>query len=811
MGAKSSGFSEAENWFRGKGWNSFLFQRECWQHITAGKHGLLNAPTGSGKTFAVFLGFLLYSRMMPSEKSGIRLIWITPLRALSADIAAAMKEACATLAPEFRVAVRNGDSSAAERKAIKNKPPDILVTTPESLHLMLASRDTAKTFGALQMIVVDEWHELMGSKRGVQVELALSRIKSIQPKLLIWGISATIGNLQQALDVLTGFSANAKMVVADIKKLPEIIPVIPDEIERFPWAGHLGITMIDRVLEVIRNSESTLVFTNTRSQAEIWYRELLEAEPDLAGAIAMHHGSISREMRIWVEDALHKGLLKAVVCTSSLDLGVDFRPVDSIIQVGSPKGVARFLQRAGRSGHSLGKKSRIWFLPSHALELVECAALQEAVRQSWVEPRRPLVLCYDVLVQFMVTLAVSDGFQPDELFLEIKRTHCFANMSRSDFDRLVDFISTGGDALKAYPDYSRVETEADGTMRVNSRRIAMRHRMHIGTIVSDPMMQVKYRKGVTLGQVEEWFVSRLKPGDVFWFSGKALKLIHIRDMQVVVEKSNDKKGVVPQWMGGRLPMSTELSVAIRQKLEEVHRAEARDPELMALQPLFEVQKQRSIIPDANTFLIEILNSRDGYHVFFYPFEGRFVHEGLAALLSWRIARLSPISFSIAMNDYGFELLSDQPIPLTEALEEGLLQLEGLEEDIERSVNFAELGKRMFRDIASISGLVFQGYPGKQVAARHLQNSSALMFEVFKKYDPENLLLHQAYQEVRSNQLEQERLTNALHRISGQKVCIVELERPSPFSFPILVDRLRGTVSSETLEDRIRKMQLKLEK
>jgi len=811
MGEESSGISAANQWFSQKGWSSFLFQQECWNHILAGRQGLLNAPTGSGKTLAIFLGFLLRSRLKSKPEKGLKLIWVTPLRALSADIAAAMTEACTTLMPEFRVAVRTGDTGSAERARIKNNPPDVLVTTPESLHLLLASKNTAQTFKCLDMIVVDEWHELLGSKRGVQIELALSRIKSLRPELLVWGISATIGNLPQAADVLLGKRHQACMVQADFQKLPEVIPVIPAEIERFPWAGHLGILMIDRVLEVIHSSESTLVFTNTRSQAEIWYRELLEADPGLAGLIAMHHGSISRDLRTWVEEALHKGQLKAVVCTSSLDLGVDFRPVDSIVQIGSPKGVARFLQRAGRSGHQPEKKSRIWFLPTHTLELIECAALRTAIEEAAIESRRPYINSFDVLVQFLVTLAVSDGFFPDQIFEEIRNTHCFSGISRDEFNRLLDFISTGGEALRAYPDFSRVKAGEDGLWKVTSTRTAMRHRMHIGTIVSDPMLTVKFKRGGSLGHVEEWFVSRLKPGDVFWFGGRPLKLIHIRDMQVIVEKSTDKKGIVPQWMGGRLPLSTELSGGIRRKLDDVHAGKERDEELIALRPLFEVQKQRSLVPSTKQFLIETLTSRDGYHVFFYPFEGRFVHEGLAALFSWRISRLTPITFSIAMNDYGFELLSDQPIPLTEALEEGLMLSSNLDSDIEQSVNFTELGKRIFRDIAAISGLVFQGYPGKQAGAKQLQNSSALMFEVFRKYDPENLLLKQAFDEVSNNQLERERLATALNRINSQELVLVQLDKPSPFAFPILVDRLRGTVSSETLEDRIRKMQVQLEK
>lgn len=806
----SSRYSEVKKWFARKNWNSFAFQEECWKAILNNQQGLLNAPTGSGKTYALFIGFLLRSKSMKQSK-GLKVIWITPLRALSADIAQAMKEAVTELDSSWTVAVRTGDTSPAERAKIKRNPPDVLVTTPESLHLMLASKDTKTLFRELDAIVIDEWHELASSKRGVQVQLALSRLRGLRKNLMTWGISATIGNLQEAASVLFGVNQTFEIIKAEIKKTPEIIPVIPDEIEKFPWAGHLGLNLLPQALEVIRKSESTLVFTNTRSQAEIWYREILEASPDLAGSIAMHHGSISKDLRVWVENALHEGLLKLVVCTSSLDLGVDFRPVDSIIQIGGPKGVARFLQRAGRSGHRPDAKSRIWFLPTHALELVECAALREAILKDEMEDRKPLEMSFDVLVQYLVTLAVGDGFYEEEAYQEITSTHCYKCLSRKDWSWMLDFISSGGEALKAYPEYSRVEVNEEGKWYVTNRKTAMRHRMHIGTIVGDQMLSVSFKTGGRIGHVEETFIAKLNPGDVFWFGGRALELVYVRDMKVVVKKSKSKKGIVPQWMGGRMSFSSELSAGIRRKLGEVYRNEAKDKELLCLEPLFDLQSRRSVIPHEKQLLIEELNTRDGNHIFFYPFEGRAVHEGLASLLAWRLAQLTPLSFSIAINDYGFELLCDQPIPLREALEEDLFSLENLETDIERSINASEIAQRMFRDIASISGLVFQGFPGKLIGSKHLQNSSRLMFDVFSQYDSNNLLLKQAYQEVYRSQLDILRLKDVLQRVNKNEVTLVQLDKPSPFSFPIMVDRLRGTVSTETIEDRIKKMRVMLEK
>lgn len=794
----------ARNWFTSRNWEVFSFQQACWEAILAGQSGMLNAPTGSGKTYAVWLGML---ERNPNPPKGLRVLWITPLRALSRDITEALQQAATQLNTTWTVALRTGDTDTKTRAALQRKPPTALVTTPESLQLMLASKQYAHFFSTLDAVVVDEWHELMSTKRGVQMELALSRLRSLNPQLLTWGISATIGNLTQAMDVLLGPGKPGRLIRAGTQRFPEIRTVFPDEVERLPWAGHLGIHLLPKVLEVIAQHKSTLLFTNTRSQAEIWYRELLEAEPSLAGCMAMHHGSIDRELRSWVEDALHSGILKVVVCTSSLDLGVDFRPVDNIIQIGSPKGVARFLQRAGRSGHRPGQISRIWFVPTHALELIELSAIREALNLEQVEPREPITLAMDVLVQYLVTLAVSDGFKPDALIHEIRSTHAFSELSEAQWNWALQFISTGGQALQAYPDFCKVVPDEHGNWVVKDKRTALRHRLHIGTIVSDPMLTVKYQAGGRIGTVEEWFVAKLKPGDVFWFGGKVLELVQVRDLQVQVKRSNKKQGQVPQWMGGRMPLSSQLSDLIRAEMGKVSSTPTGllSAELQSLEPVFELQSARSLLPGPSTLLIEAFETRDGHHLFVYPFEGRLAHEGLAALIGYRIGKMSPISFSYAMNDYGFELLSDQPIPIEEALELDLFRLQGLDADLEQSLNASELARRRFREIAAISGLVFQGFPGKPVGIKGLQSSSRLLFDVLEEYDAQNELRHQAFREVFVNQLEIGRIRAALERIQHQSI---ELRRPNgftPLAFPIMADRLRERISTESIEDRIRKL------
>lgn len=798
----------AAQWFKHKGWKPFPFQRAAWKAIAEGRSGLLNVPTGSGKTYALWFGILQsYYKVARDKKapSQLHCLWITPLRALSKEILLATQQVSNDLGLDYRIALRTGDTTSAERARQKKKSPQALVTTPESVHLMLASKDYEKTFAGLEFIVVDEWHELLGSKRGVQIELALSRLKAMNPNLKVWGISATIGNIEEAKHILLGNKQeHAVTVTAEINKKLQIETVFPDSVESYSWVGHLGIQLLPKVIPIIESNQSTLVFVNVRSQAEIWYQKLIEAAPQLAGQVALHHGSLSDTVRKWVEEKLHKGELKAVICTSSLDLGVDFRPVDTVVQVGSAKGIARFLQRAGRSGHHPGALSKIYFVPTNSLEIIEGSALKYAIKHKLLEQRIPYVRSFDVLIQYMVTLAVSDGFRPDQLYDELITTHCFKSMTREEFNWCLDFIITGGASLGAYDEYHKVVMQ-DGVCRVIDRGTATRHRLSIGTIVSDSMMQVKFMSGKKLGVIEEWFISKLKPGDIFWFAGKNLELAMVKDMAALVRRGYRKKGITPAWLGGRMPLSSQLSRSIRMQLDEYKHHHIQYEELERLAPLLDLQAQVSYLPAKDELLIEQFKRREGYHTFFYPFEGRFVHEGMAAIMAQRIGALQPITFSIAMNDYGFELLSDQPIDIQQVLDNNLFTPEHLYEDALGSMNATEAAKRRFRDIASIAGLVFTGYPGKEKKTRHLQASSQLFFKVFEDYEKDNLLLRQAYDEVLDFQLEITRMQQAFERISSHKVVVTHPDKPTPFSFPILVDSLRERFSNEDIKTRIDKI------
>ena len=812
----------ATSWFKDQGWKPFAFQQETWNAFLEGKNGLLNAPTGSGKTYALWVAFVLdYIKNNPDyktkHKSGLKAIWITPLRALSVEIAQAAQRFADGLETQLTVGIRTGDTPQAERAKQKKKMPDLLVTTPESLQLLLTSKGYDKVFKNTTAIVIDEWHELLGSKRGVQVELGLSRLKTIAPQLRIWGVSATIGNLNQAREVLLGPESeafkNSALIKANLGKTYKVESIIPETMEKFPWRGHMGLHLLEEVVPIINNSKTTLLFTNTRAQCELWFQKLMHKHPEFAGEMAMHHGSINKETRLWVEEAIRNESLKAVICTSSLDLGVDFAPVESIIQIGGPKGVARFLQRAGRSGHQPGKESVIYFLPTHAIELIEASALGKAAINQVVEDRIPYLLSFDVLIQYLTTLAVSDGFDPAEIYQEVKQTFCFQAMSDEQWRWILNFITKGSQSLQAYDEYKKIEIEEDGKFKVNSRSVAMRHRLQIGTIVGDAALQVKYLKGGYIGTVEEWFISKLKPGDVFTFAGRNLELYRIKGMQVLVKKAKTKKQArVVSWMGGRLTLSAQMSELLREELYSANLPfEQQTRELQALKDIFARQRVESIVPTDDQFLIETFKSREGYHHIFYPFEGRFVHEALGSLLAYRISLLSPITFSIAFNDYGFEILSDQQIDMQQVLDHDLFTSAYIFEVLQKSLNSTEMARRKFRDIAVISGMVFTGFPGKIIKNKHLQSNSQLLFEVFRDYEPENLLFQQAYRETFEHQLEEGRLRIALERIEQQEIVVKNCKKATPFSFPIITDRLREKLSSEKLEDRIKNMLKYLDK
>mgnify|MGYP003497905327 FL=1 len=814
----------ARHWFTARGWKPFVFQKQVWAAIKNGQSGLLHASTGAGKTYAVWLGALdrFAHSTRPDDKPRKRkplaepltVLWITPMRALAADTARALEAPLHDLQIPWSIGLRTGDTSSSERARQSRRLPSALITTPESLTLMLARADAFTALSTLRMVVVDEWHELLGNKRGVQLQLALARLRRWHPGLIVWGVSATLGNQAHAEQVLIPQGGGIS-VQGQTSKALQVDTLLPPALERFPWAGHIGLKMLPAVVAELESSPGSLVFTNTRAQSEIWFLALLEARPDWAGLIALHHSSLSRDTRDWVERALKDGQLKAVVCTSSLDLGVDFLPVERVLQIGSAKGVARLMQRAGRSGHAPGRVSRVTLVPTHSLELIEAAAAQDAVAQRRIEPRESPHKPLDVLVQHLVSMALGGGFLPDELYEEVCQAWAYRDLTPQDWTWALAFVRHGGLSLTAYPDYRRVEPDEYGVWRVPDARLARRHRMGIGTIVSDASIQLKFWSkgggGKQLGSVEEGFIARLRPGDGFLFAGRLLELVRVENMTAYVKRSATKKAAVPRWNGGRMPLSNELAHAVVARFSAADQGTFIGPEMQALRPLLEVQKRWSGLPTETCLLAEVLKSREGWHLFLYPFAGRQVHLGLASLLAWRVSQRLPVTFSIAVNDYGLELLSATCVDWSTHLDPQLLSPDALLKDVLASLNAGELALRRFREIARIAGLVFAGYPGAPKSTRQVQASSGLFFEVFKQYDAGNLLLAQAGEEVLREELDIHRLEQTLARLNRLQLDLHFVKRPTPLGFPLLVERMRESMSSEKLADRIRRMVSDLEK
>jgi ATP-dependent helicase Lhr and Lhr-like helicase len=809
IGAPDSPPSRAAAWLAARGWQPFDFQREVWNAIAQGRSGMLHATTGSGKTYAVWLGILeqLLAAHPSHSAQPLRALWLTPMRALASDTTRALTEPLRDLAPGWSIGQRTGDTPSAERARQDRRFPTVLVTTPESLSLMLTRENSREELANIGCVVVDEWHELIGSKRGVQTQLALARLWRLNPKLVAWGLSATLGNLQEAMAVLcnagTAYGAPAPALVRGrIDKTLVIDTLIPPDPGKYSWAGHLGARMQQPVVDEIARSGTTLVFTNVRSQAEIWYQLLLESRPDWAGQIALHHGSIEKATREWVEQGLKEGTLRAVVATSSLDLGVDFLPVERVLQIGSAKGVARMMQRAGRSGHAPGRSSRVTLVPTNTMEIIEAAAARRAAQSGRVEERESPDKPLDVLVQHIVTIALGGGFVADELFSEVRTAWAYRSLTREQFDWAMAFCERGGQSLAAYPDYHRIVLGEDGRYHVRDRAIAKRHRLGIGTIVSDAAMQVKYMSGANIGTIEEGFIARLREGDCFFFAGKLLEFIRVRDMAAYVRKATRRKGTVPTWQGSKMALSTELGDAVLEMMQRAAQGDFFEPELEAARPMLQTQARLSRIPTPDSVLVETYRSREGWHVYIYPFAGRHVHLGLASLLAWRLARDKPNTFSMSVNDYGFELVSVEEFDLAPIEDGSVFSTANLLQDVLASLNSTELAQRRFREIARVAGLVFSGYPGQPKSARQLQASSSLFFEVFRKYDQGNLLLGQAENEVLSQELEISRLRATLTRLSRKTLQLVHLKHPSPMSLPLMVERFREQLTTEQLSARL---------
>ena len=802
-------------WFKSRGWKPLPFQRALWRHYLQGESGLLHTPTGSGKTLGAIGGPLLEALARPLDPSrkknatrNLTVLWVTPLKALASDTVRALREPIEALDVGWQVGLRTGDASARDKRLARAGKLDVLVTTPESLSLLLSYPDTAEHLTSLRCVIVDEWHELLGNKRGVLLQLALARLRALSPDLRLWGLSATLGNVQEARDVLLPHAPHSPIVSGVAPRTLKLETLMPAAGERFPWSGHLGLSQLARVLQKLLAVPTSLLFTNTRAQAELWFQALGAVWPEQAATLALHHGSLDPKLRAAAEAGLRDGSLRCVVATSSLDLGVDFPAVDQVLQVGSPKGVARLLQRAGRARHRPGEAGHVICVPTHALELVEYAAARSAIARGAIESRPPLRLSLDVLAQHCVSCALGGGFAGPTLLAEVRGTHAFAGLDDGAWQAVLDFVVQGGKALSNYPDFHKVVRGAEALYRVEDRRVALRHRLSIGTITSDGSVNVKFLRGGGLGSVEEGFVSRLRRGDRFQFAGRTLELVRLEDMTAYVRIAKKGQGVVPKWMGGRMPLSSELG----REVEAIFGGNLQEPELRAIAPLLALQARLASLPATGTLLAESIHARDGRHLFVYPFAGRQVHEGLASLLSLRWGRLQANTFSFAANDYGLVLAPANDCELDAVVLRELLSPNALLEDLRASLNLGELARRQFREIARVSGLLSPSLPGRTPRSqRQLQASSGLLYDVLQRFDPGHLLLAQAEQEVLSAQLEVSRLSATLADCAGRDIILHQLKSLTPLSFPLWAESMRGQLSTEDWKTRVQRAAASLEK
>ncbi|MEO1386619.1 MAG: ligase-associated DNA damage response DEXH box helicase [Cyanobacteria bacterium J06634_6] len=798
-------------WFDQQGWQPIAFQSKTWKAYLSGKSGIIQVPTGSGKTYGAVMGAIAQMIKAAEKKplNGLQLLYITPLRALSRDIEASIRKPIEEMSWPITVESRTGDTKSSVKSQQIKKMPNILITTPESLAVLLSYKNSAKRFGALRCVVLDEWHELMASKRGTQAELCMSRLRELNPSVQTWAISATLGNLQEAAEAATGLGSDPVVVQSKIKRKTVIKSVLPESVDSFPWAGHLGLRMFEELVDALDIERSTLIFTNTRSQAERWFQALTFSLPDNEHQIALHHGSINFSDRLAIEAGLKTGAIKWVVCTSSLDLGVDFQPVERVVQIGSAKNLARLLQRAGRSAHLPGGTSEVFFLPTNALELLEISAFRRGLADGDIESRHTLNKPYDVLLQHLVTLACGDGFKPKETWTAVQKTFSYQSLTSEEFSWMIDFLEKGGKCLKAYERYQKLVLE-DGAYKVTDARISRMHKMSIGTITGNQQVTIAYAKGKRIGTVEESFVSRLKKGDVFYFAGRQLEFFQMKDMTLYVKNARKKSSVIPVWSGGYLAISDRLSQYIREEITQVKEGNV-STEVECIMPILATQDSISHLPDASQFLMECCRTREGQHLYAYPFEGRNVHEGLGFLWAYRFAQMKKATFTVSVNDYGFEILAPKDYPFQELFDPAFFSTRNLYEEIKESLNISELTQRRFRGISQVSGLVFKGYPGSKKTANQVQISSSLIYEVFTKYEPDNLLLQQAEREVIERQMEEPRLTAALKRMKALELVWMDVKRPSPLGFPLLVERLSSRLTNESLRDRITRLKQQWDK
>ena len=808
-------------WFASRGWQPRAHQLELLGKTKAGRSTLLIAPTGGGKTLAGFLPTLVElgehgvrahklksTGRALTRSQGLNTLYISPLKALAVDIARNLEIPVKEMGLPVRIETRTGDTPMSKRQRQRRDPPDILLTTPEQLALLLASADAPYLFGTLERVVLDELHSLVTSKRGDLLSLGLARLFVLAPQLTTIGLSATVAEPDELCRFLVPQplqgSAFADLVVAQAGAQP-IVTMLDTE-AHLPWAGHSARHALGEIYAHIKTHRTTLVFVNTRSQAEFLFQELWRANDDNL-AIALHHGSLDVAQRRRVEDAMASGKLRAVVCTSSLDLGVDWGDVDLVINVGAPKGCSRLLQRIGRSNHRLDEPSEAVLVPANRFEVLECRAAIDAVAENAQDTPPLRTGGLDVLAQHVLGRACGEPFFADELYAEVRAAAPYAGLTRSDFDATVDFVATGGYALKAYERFAKIRAAKDGRWRITHPSVAQRYRMNVGTIVEADMIKVRLvrsrrsgavvpRGGRLLGEVEEYFIETLRVGDTFVFAGEILKYEALVEDEVYVSRSDATDPKVPAYEGGKFPLSTYLASRVRALLAKPDAWQALPEQV---REWLEIQRWRSMLPKAGDLLVETFPRAAKYYLVCYPFEGRLAHQTLGMLLTRRLerARLRPLGF--VANEYALAVwgLGDVTLRIArgELLLAQLFDEDMLGDDLEAWLAESALMKRTFRSCAIIAGLIEKRFPGEEKSRRQLTISTDLVYDVLRKHQPDHILLRAARADAATGQLDIKRLGEMLSRIRG-RIVHKALDHVSPLSVPVLLEIGRETVYGE---------------
>lgn len=774
------------DWFAGRGWQPRAHQLELVAKIKAGRSALVVAPTGGGKTLAGFLPSLI-DLADGAAGRGLHTLYLSPLKALAVDVMRNLETPIAEMGLPIKLETRTGDTSAHKRQRQRYAPPDILMTTPEQLALLIAYPDGARLFEGLRYVVLDELHALEPSKRGDLLSLGLARLSTFAPAHLRIGLSATVQDTMRLRRYLDPADP-ADLVLGPSGATPSVTILASDE--RVPWSGHSARHAMGDVMNAIRANRTVLVFVNTRSQAEFVFQELWKLNEE-ALPIALHHGSLSPEQRRKVEAAMAGERLRAVVCTSTLDLGIDWGAVDLVIHVGAPKGASRLLQRIGRANHRLDEPSHALLVPSNRFEVLECEAAREAAVAGILDGPRPRAGGLDVLAQHVLGVACAGPFLPDDLYTEVLRAAPYRDLPRADFDQVVEFVSNGGYALKAYEQYQRLRPAGEGRLRLAHPNLAQQYRMNVGTIVEEPMVKIRLvrrrpqtgavlRGGYVLGQLEEYFIEQMTPGDTFLFSGQVLRFEGLVETDALVTRTQSDAPAIPAYAGGKFPLSTYLAERVREMV-------ARPDEVPlppAVHDWLSIQKSKSILPRADQLLVETFPRGSRYYLVCYPFEGRLAHQTLGMLLTRRLERISMRPMGFVANEYALAVWALRDMGVLNMGE--LLDEDMLGDDLDAWLQDSALLKRTFRTCAIIAGLIPRHYPGQEKSGRQLTVSSDLIYNVLRSHEPDHILLKATYADAATGLLDVARLADMLHRIKGH-IVLKRLPRISPLAVPVMLE------------------------